>query len=101
MKLIKKTIFGKRYNLYIANSDSDKKKGMNIFKEVPKNTGMLFNYREELPGRSFSLKKTPFSLTVIFINNNQEIVHIEKGKPYQKKSIECIKPSSIVIEIPS
>ena len=100
MKLINKTIFGKKYKLYIANSLRDKKKGMNIFKVPPKNTGMLFNYREDLENRKFSLAKTPFGLIVIFINAKGEIVHLEKGKAYQTKLIHCNKPSSIVIEIP-
>jgi len=100
MKLINKTIFGKKYKLYVANSFRDKKKGMNIFKEPPKNTGMLFNYQQEVANRKFSLAKTPFGLIVIFINSKGEIVHLEKGKAYQPKLIQCDKPSSIVIEIP-
>ncbi len=101
MKSIKQTIFKKRYKLFIASSLKDKKIGMNRFKKSPKNCGMLFLYNEEIPDRKFTLEKTPFSLIVIFLNEKNEIVHIEKGSAKQKKLITGPYPSSKVIEIPA
>ena len=100
MRKIKQRIFGKNYNILIAISNREKKNGMNIFSSAPKKTGMLFPYREEVPDRSFTLSKTPFSLLVIFLDKNKKIVYHEKANKYQKKPIVCKKPSMFVIEIP-
>ena len=100
MQKIKQTIFGKKYNLFVARSKNDKKKGMNIFLKQPKRTGMLFIYDVETPNRSFTLSKTPFPLLVLFLDKDQKIVYQELGKKYQKNSIVCKKPSMYVIEIP-
>jgi len=101
MKVIKQTILQKKYDLHVAISDKDKRIGMNRFKTKPKNQGILFQYGVEEPGRTFTLKKTPFDLIVIFLNNAGDIVHVEKGRARQRKLITCDKPSSRVIEIPA
>ena len=100
MKVIKQTIFGKKYRLLVAQNAKQKKQGMNIFLSSPKNTGMLFPYKEEITGRSFTLSQTPFNLRVIFLNKYNQIVHQEIGFAYQKSDIVCKKPSMTVIEIP-
>lgn len=100
MRSIKQTIFGKKYNLLVAKTASQKKRGMNIFKSSPKKTGMIFIYRKEEKNLSFTLEKTPFNLLVIFLDRNNSIVHTEQGYAHQKKLIICPKPSIRVIEIP-
>ena len=100
MKIIKQTIFGKKYKLFVAKKNYDKKKGMNIFLKPPKRCGMVFPYDKEEKNRSFTLKKTPFSLLVIFLDANNKVVHVEKGYANQIKPIVCKKSSKTVIEIP-
>lgn len=101
MKSIKQKIFGKNYILFVANTSQQKKKGMNIFRKCPPKTGMLFPYSEEIEGRSFTLSQTPFDLHVIFLDKNNNIVHQEIGRRFQKAPIICKKPSLRVIEIPA
>ena len=100
MKSIKKKILGKKYNLLIAKNQKEKKKGLNIFQSLPKNTGMIFPYNRERPERSFTLSQTPFNLRVIFLDKYNRVVYQEKGRAYQKLPIVCKKPSMTVIEIP-
>ena len=101
MKSIKQKIFGKNYNLLIARTLQQKKKGMNIFRKCPPKTGMLFPYQDEIKNRSFTLSQTPFDLHVIFLDRNNNIVHQEIGRRFQKTPIVCKKPSVKVIEIPA
>lgn len=100
MQVIKQTIFGKKYRLLVAKNKNQKKKGMNIFFSSPKNTGMLFPYRNEEPNRAFVMTKTPFDLRIIFLDRYNNIVYQAIGKKYQKKPIICKNPSMTVIEIP-
>tara|TARA_Y100001970_G_C13903634_1_gene684919 strand:- start:364 stop:669 length:306 start_codon:yes stop_codon:yes gene_type:complete len=99
MQSIKQTIFGKKYKLLIAKTDKQKKKGMNIFSKPQKGIGMIFPYRQEKPNRSFTLAKCPFSLKIIFLDKDNNIVHQEIGKKYQPRPVVCKKPSMTVIEL--
>jgi len=56
----------------------ERKKGLSGVTALPENEGMLFIFEEE--GRyGFWMKDTLLSLDIIWINNSQEIVHIERN----------------------
>ena len=56
----------------------ERQKGLSGVTALPENEGMLFIFEEE--GRyGFWMKDTLLSLDIIWINNNQEIVHIERN----------------------
>ena len=95
---IKQVIAGKRYTLFVANTNAKKRKGLSGIKSIPHNFGMLFPYNEELSGRSFTMKNVLFPLRIIFLDKEMKIVHQVKAMPGQK-SIFCTKPSMYVIEI--
>ena len=99
MQTIKQTIFGKKFKLYIAKTEKQKKKGMNIFSHPKKGIGMIFPYASEEANRSFTLSKTPFALHVIFLDKNNNIVYQERGRKFQHKPIVCAKPSMTVVEL--
>ena len=100
MRSIRQKILGKYYDLLIARTLQQKKKGMNIFKNSPKRTGMLFPYQDEIKNRSFTLSQTPFNLLVIFLDKNNNVVYQDIGRKNQIHPIICKKPSMTVIEIP-
>lgn len=100
MKTLKQKIFGKNYNLLVAKTLKQKRNGMNIFRNCPPKTGMIFPYEKEESNRLFTLSKTPFSLLVIFLDKYNNVVYQEKAFKYQKKPVVCKKPSMTVIEIP-
>lgn len=99
-KKIKQVINGKRYDLFVANTQSKKTKGLSGIKKIPKNCGMIFPYKKEEANRSFTMRGVNFPLIIIFLDDKMNIVHQEKGLPGQRKSIICKKPSSCVVEIP-
>lgn len=56
----------------------ERQKGLSGVTALPENEGMLFIFEEE--GRyGFWMKDTLLSLDIVWINNNQEIVHIERN----------------------
>lgn len=97
-KKIKQKIKGKTYNLYVANTQKKITTGLSKM-DIKKNEGMIFIYPDCLPNRSFTMKDTKHKLRIIFINEKEEIVYQEIGKPFQKRSITCTFPSKYVIEI--
>jgi len=61
-----------------VDTPEDRQKGLSGVSALPQNEGMLFIFDEE--GRyGFWMKDTLLALDIIWINNNQEIVHIEKN----------------------
>ena len=99
-KKIKQVIKGKKYDLFVAKTDKQKKIGLSSLKKIKKNQGMFFPYREEKPKRSFTMKNVNFPLTIIFLDRNMKIIYAEKGLANQRNLIVCEKPSMYVIEIP-
>jgi uncharacterized membrane protein (UPF0127 family) len=100
--MIKKIkIKNKMYNLKVASTPSQQKKGLSNIKKIKKNQGMLFCYDAEKPDRVFTMKNTYFDLWIIFLDKNFKEVKIQKGKARSTKSIKCDVPSQYVIEIPA
>ena len=97
-KFIKQTIKGKKYKLYVANSNSKKLKGLSGIKKLPPRAGMLFPYNNEKENRVFTMKNVFFPLRIIFLNKDMDIVYQEIANPGQK-NITCNKPSQYIIEI--
>lgn len=62
----------------IVDTPEDRLKGLSGVSSLPDNEGMLFIFDEE--GRyGFWMKDTLLALDIIWINNEQEIVHIERN----------------------
>lgn len=95
----KQFIGGKKYTLFVANTNNKKRKGLSGIRSLPRNFGMLFPYSEEISNRSFTMKNVYFPLRIIFFDKNMKFVYQEVGRPGQLKSIVCEKPSMYVIEI--
>jgi len=88
------------YNLWVADSDKKKQKGLSTIDHLPDNHGMIFLYDKIQPSkRKFSMRNTAIPLTIVFLDEKGKTVHQEKCRPFQDKLIQSSKPYKYVIEI--
>lgn len=86
-------------DIELAESMAEIQYGMMYRKSMDPNTGMLFLMGEERK-QSFYMKNTYVSLDIIYINNQNEIVSIQKNaKPLDETSLPSEGPASMVLEI--
>jgi len=89
----------KLLDLEIAETEYETQTGLMYRHSMEDNQAMLFIFKETKP-RSFYMKNTEFSIDILFINNNKEIVTIhKKAKPYDKSSLPSEGPIKYVLEI--
>ncbi len=95
------------YKLEIADTNAKRAKGLMFRRNLKSDEGMLFIFPQE--GRhSFWMYNTYILLDMIWLNNNWEIVHEEKGAPPcgETNPLKCLSykpgsPAKYVIEIAS
>jgi len=88
---------GQEYDIFIAKSESDKKQGLQYFKSLPKDEGMLFVINESNPVETlFHMHNVPFPLDMIFMDDEFKVLDVKRGNPEDDK-IEGI--ASYVLEV--
>ena len=88
-----------KFDVQIADTKPKRKKGFQCQKKIKKNEGMLFVWGHE-DKRYFWMKNTEFSLDIIFINKNLEIVDIFfNAKPYDLMTITSDKKAQYILEL--
>lgn len=87
----------KEYKVKEAKSQEEKMKGLQEVKELPKDEGMLF-YFDPPQEVSFYMKDTEIPLDIIFINEDQEVVQVSKGKPNDETLI-TVPDIAYVLEV--
>lgn len=80
-------IGNKQYSVQIAETESEKEKGLQEIKDLPENEGMLFVY-DKPQTVSFWMKDTFIPLDIIFIDEDQEVISIYQGKPEDETIVE-------------
>lgn len=88
MKKIKIKIGNKEYTVELASSDDDRQTGLQNRDSLSENEGMLFEFEEEDNPIAMWMKDTKIPLDLIFIDDNLEVVFVEKGEPLSEKLIE-------------
>lgn len=89
----------KRIDIELAESREEISYGMMYRKNMDPETGMLFLMGEERQ-QSFYMKNTYVSLDIIFINDDMEIVSIQKNaEPLNERSLPSEGPASFVLEV--
>ena len=78
--MIKIKLGDTEYNVKEARTQEEKQKGLMNVKELPSNEGMIFYY-DEPDLVEMWMKDTLIPLDIIFINEDQEVIAIEKGQP--------------------
>ena len=88
-----------KFEVYIADSNSKRKKGLMYIESLPSNHGMLFKF--DTPRiASMWMKNTYISLDLLFIDKNQTIIKIHNdAKPLNLKSISSKLKVKWVLEV--
>ena len=88
---------GQEYDIFIAKSEEQKRQGLQNFKQLPKDEGMLFVINESNPVETFfHMHNVPFPLDLIFMDDEFKVLDVKRGNPEDDK-IEGI--ASYVLEI--
>ncbi len=88
-----------KIDIEIADTDYDRQLGLMNRKSMEENQGMLFVFPTERY-QSFWMLNTLFSLDMLFINSNKEIVTIHKNTtPLSQQSYPSSKPAIYVLEV--
>ena len=88
---------GQEYDIFIAKSEEQKKQGLQHFKSLPSDEGMLFVINESNPVETFfHMHNVPFPLDLVFMDDEFKVLDVKKGNPEDDR-IEGI--ASYVLEI--
>lgn len=88
---------GQEFDIFIAKSEEQKKRGLQNFASLPKDEGMLFVINEDNPIETlFHMHNVPFPLDLIFMDDEFKVLDVKRGNPEDDK-IEGI--ASYVLEI--
>lgn len=88
-----------KLDIELAETREEISYGMMYRKSMDPSTGMLFLMEEERQ-QSFYMKNTFVSLDIIFINDDLEIVSIQKNaEPLNERSLPSEGPASYILEV--
>ena len=76
----------KEYTVEVARTEEEKQKGLQNIENLPENEGMLFEY-DEPQHVDFWMKDTKIPLDIVFINEDQSVISVSKGKPMDESYI--------------
>ena len=75
-------IGGQEYDIFIAKSEEQKKQGLQHFKSLPEDEGMLFVINEDTPEDTFfHMHNVPFPLDLIFMDDEFKVLDVKRGNP--------------------
>lgn len=88
---------GQEYDIFIAKSQEQKERGLQYFKSLPKDEGMLFVINESNPVETFfHMHNVGFPLDMIFMDDEFKVLDVKRGNPEDDR-IEGI--ASYVLEV--
>ena len=88
---------GQEYDIFIAKSEEQKSRGLQHFKSLPKDEGMLFVINESNPVETFfHMHNVSFPIDMIFMDDEFKVLDVKRGNPEDDK-IEGI--ASYVLEV--
>ncbi|WP_339700458.1 DUF192 domain-containing protein [uncultured Marixanthomonas sp.] len=86
-------------DIEIADDEYQTQTGLMYRKGMLDSQGMLFVFEDSRP-RSFYMKNTEFSIDIIYINSDKEVVSMQKNaKPYDSTSLPSEGVSQYVLEV--
>jgi uncharacterized membrane protein (UPF0127 family) len=85
-KIITTPIKGKKYKLWVADTDQKKRIGLSAIDKLPKGWGMIFKYDKDTDG-AFTMENTKVPLKIIFLDKDFGVVDYFNCRPFQKGSI--------------
>ena len=88
---------GQEYDIFIAKSEEQKRQGLQNFKSLPNDEGMLFVINESNPIETFfHMHNVPFPLDLVFMDDEFKVLDVKRGNP-EDDEIKGI--ASYVLEI--
>ena len=88
-----------RFDIYLAVSPQQQRRGLMFVRELPEWTGMLFIYGGD-GARSMWMKNTYIPLDMIFARRDGSITNIVEGTvPRSEESVTSSEPASFVLEL--
>jgi uncharacterized membrane protein (UPF0127 family) len=89
----------KKIDIEIADNEAERQQGLMYRTQMEDTQGMLFIF-PETEMQSFWMKNTLLPLDLLFVNDQKEIVTIQKyAQPKSEQSIPSSKPAKYVIEV--
>lgn len=81
-------INNKQYNVEVAETEEQRQKGLQGKESLKEDEGMLFIF--DPPQKvDFWMQDTSIPLDIIFINEDEEVIKVEEGKPNDESLISC------------
>lgn len=88
-----------RFDVYLALSYAEQRRGLMFVRDLPERTGMLFVYRDEQI-RSMWMKNTFIPLDIAFARADGTIINIAYDtEPLSERSILSAAPARYVLEL--
>lgn len=87
MEKVKISIEDKEYTVEIAKTEEERAKGLQNRKSLGDSEGMLFIF-DKPQTVGFWMDKTEIPLDIIFIDEDEEVISVYKGKPFSKEIAE-------------
>jgi len=85
----------------VADNEEERMQGLMYRDSLPNMSGMLFMFETEEP-QSFWMKNTRFSLDIIYLDSERNVVSISKNtKPYSLESLPSSGSAMYVVEVPA
>lgn len=87
------------FDIEIVSDDYGITTGLMYRRSMLEDRGMLFIFPDVRP-RSFWMKNCYISLDIIFVDENKQIVTIQRNtKPFSEQSVPSFKPAKYVLEV--
>ena len=88
-----------RFDIYLAVSPQQQRRGLMFVRELPDWTGMLFVYGDERY-RSMWMKNTYISLDMVFARRDGSVTNIvEDTVPLSERTVSSSAPAAFVLEL--
>ena len=87
MEKVKISVEDKEYTVEIAKTEEERAKGLQNRKSLGDSEGMLFVF-DKPQTVGFWMDKTEIPLDIIFIDEDEEVISVYKGKPFSKEIVE-------------
>jgi uncharacterized protein len=89
----------KKIDIEIADNEADRELGLMYRKSMADSLGMLFKFETSYE-QNFWMKNTIISLDIIYIDENKQVVSIQKyAVPYSEKTLPSYKNAQYVVEV--
>ncbi len=88
-----------RFDIYVAQTDPQRSRGLMFVREMPDTTGMLFVYAGDRPV-SMWMKNTFISLDMVFARLDGTVANVIRDtEPQSLTSLRSVEPVAFVLEL--